>query len=183
MRLFRILALSAALLSCSSWALGQDYHAWQYQDRDDRAAYREGYEQGRNDAQNGRRFRPDSDRYSEGDDRRAYRQGYESGFNSGGRRNDGDHDRDDRYRDNGGYGNGAYGNSSRVAEENGFRDGATDGRNDRANGHSFRPTQDDNYKKTPGYTSSMGNKQQYKDTYRQGYERGYQEGYNGGYRR
>ena len=99
MKLFRTFALSAALLSIPSWVFAQDSHGWQYQDRDDRGVYRQGYEQGRNDVQSGRRFHPDSDRYREGDDRRAYREGYEAGFNSGGRRNDhdrdGDHDRND----------------------------------------------------------------------------------------
>ena len=61
---------------------------------------------------------------------------------------------------NGGYGtgshgNGGYGNPSRIAQQNGYRDGVNDGRNDRATGHSFRPTHDDNYKNAPGYSSSM----------------------------
>ena len=55
-----------------------------------------------------------------------------------------------------------------------------DGQHDRATGHSFRPTHDDNYKNAPGYSSSMGDRQQYKNTYRQGYEQGYPQGYNGG---
>lgn len=46
-------------------------------------------------------------------------------------------------------------------------------------GHSFRPTQDDNYKNAPGYSSNMGYRQQYKDMYRQAYQQGYQSGYNG----
>ena len=40
-----------------------------------------------------------------------------------------------------------------------------------SDGHSFRPTHDDNYKNaSDGYTSLYGDKQRYKDTYRQGYE-------------
>ncbi len=54
-----------------------------------------------------------------------------------------------------------------------------DGRNERSSGHSFRPTQDD-YKNAPGYTSSMGRRQQYKDSYRAAYQQDYQQGYNGG---
>lgn len=73
-------------------------------------------------------------------------------------------------------------NGGRQAEDVGYRDGMNDGRHDRQTGHSFRPTNDDNYKNADrGYSSSMGSKQQYKDTYRRGYERGYNEGY--GHRR
>jgi len=77
----------------------------------------------------------------------------------------------------GGYGNGGYGNGSSIAQQNGYRDGVNDGRKDRATGHSFRPTQGDNYKGAPGYSSSMGDRQQYKDAYRQSYQQGYQQGY------
>lgn len=204
MRLFRAFALTAALLTSTALAFGQDYHDWRYQnrDQDDRGVYRQGYEQGRNDVQSRRRFHPDSDRYREGDDRRAYREGYEAGYNSrghgdhdgdadkdrdrdqdhdGNRDRDGDHDRDDRDRNNGNGGNyGGYGNMSQIAQQNGYRDGMNDGRSDRATGHSFRPTHDDNYKNAPGYSSSMGDRQQYKNIYRQGYGQAYPLGYNGG---
>ena len=73
------------------------------------------------------------------------------------------------------------GGNSRVtgnAVQIGYQDGLNDGRNDRVTGHSFRPTQDDNYKDaTRGYSSAFGDKQSYKNTYRQGYEQGYQQGY------
>jgi len=180
-KLFRALFLSAALLSTAGLTFGQDYHGARYQDRDDRRVYQRGYEEGRSDAQKRRRFNPDSNRYREADDRRAYRQGYEEGYNSGRRGNAGwdrDRDRDDH---NSGYGNGGnyggYGNASSIARQNGYRDGMNDGRKDRATGHSFRPTQDDNYKNAPGYSSNMGDRQQYKDAYRQAYLQGYQLGY------
>ena len=185
MKIFRSLTLGAALISSCIWAFGQDYHSWQYQDRDDRGIYRQGYEQGRADAQGGRRFHADADRYREGDDRRAFQEGYQAGYNSARDRadHDGDRDRDrdrdgDHDRDGGrGYGNyGGYGNMS-VARENGFRDGRNDGAKDRATGHSFRPTQGDNYKNAPGYSSNMGDRQQYKDMYRQAYQQAYQQGY------
>src|SRR3954447_13762281 len=164
MRLFRTFALGVALLTSSAWAFGQGYgyHDPRYQDRDDRQAYKQGYGQGREDARRHRRFHADTDRYRERDDRRAYSQGYQAGYNSGGRD---DHDRDrDRDRDrgrnnagyNGSYGNRGYGNFGQVAQQNGYRDGMNDGRKDRATGHSFLPTQDDNYKNAPGYSSSMG---------------------------
>jgi hypothetical protein len=185
-KLFRGLFLSAALLSTATLTLAQDYHGSRYQDRDDRRIYQRGYEQGRSDVQNRRRFNPDSNRYREADDRRAYRQGYEAGYNSGRHGNAGwdrDHDRDnDRYGRNGSYGNGGnygggYGNPSSIARQNGYRDGMNDGRKDRATGHSFRPMQGDNYKGAPGYSSSMGDRQQYKDAYRQAYQQGYPQGY------
>jgi hypothetical protein len=188
MRLFRTFALGAALLTSSAWAFSQGYGYpdRRYQDRDDRQAYRQGLEQGRSDAARHRGFHPGTNRYREADDRRAYMEGYQAGYNSGGR---GDHDRDrdrDRDRDNGGYygnngsyGNRGYGNVNQVAQQNGYRDGMNDGRKDRATGHSFRPTQDDNYKNAPGYSSNMGDRQQYKNIYRQGYQQGYQLGYNG----
>ena len=181
MKLFRALFLSAALLSTAALTFGQDQHDWRYQDRDDRRIYQQGYEQGRSDVQNRRRFNPDSNRYRKSDDRRAYRQGYEAGYNSRQRGNaswDRDHDRDSY---GGGYGNrgnsGGYGNPSTIARQNGYRDGVNDGRKDRATGHSFRPTQGDNYKNAPGYSSTMGDRQQYKDAYRQSYQQGYPQGY------
>jgi hypothetical protein len=67
------------------------------------------------------------------------------------------------------------------ARQYGYQDGVNDGRNDRATGHSFRPSQDSNYKHADrGYNSSMGDKNEYKQEYRQSYEQGYQQGYNGG---
>ena len=177
--MFRALFLSAALLSAATLTLAQDYHGWRYQDRDDRRIYQRSFEQGRSDALSRRHFNPDSNRYREADDRRAYRQGYEAGYNSGRHGNAGwdrDHDRDnDRYGRNGGYS--GYGNPSNIARQNGYRDGVNDGRKDRATGHSFRPTQGDNYKNAPGYISSMGDRQQYKDAYRQAYQQGYPQGY------
>ncbi len=185
MRLIRTLTLGAALLTTSAWAFGQGYYyPVQGHDRDDRGAYRQGYQQGQIDARNHRSFHPDADRYREGDDRRVYRDGYEAGYRSGGGR-DWDRDRDrDRDRNNGYYGNngynrGGFGNMNSIARQNGYRDGMNDGRKDRMTGHSFRPTQDDNYKNAPGYSSNMGDRQQYKDMYRQAYQQGYQVGYNG----
>jgi hypothetical protein len=182
MRLFRTFALGVALLTSSAWAFGQGYgyHDPRYQDRGDREAYRQGLEQGRSDAARHRGFHPDTNRYREGDDRRAYRDGYQAGYGNGGHDDhDRDRDRNAGYSNNGSYGNRGYGNVGQVAQQNGYRDGMNDGRKDRATGHSFRPTQDDNYKNAPGYSSNMGDRQQYKNTYREGYQQGYQLGYNG----
>src|SRR6478609_7172493 len=130
------------------WGLGRD--------NDDRQAFKEGYNQGKSDARHNRRFNPDNNRWRERDDRQAFRSGYERGFREiggfrGGDRDrdrdrdwdhDGDRDRDGGYR--GGYGGGGYGLN--AARQNGYQDGLNDGSNDRRTGHSFRPTQGDNYK-------------------------------------
>ncbi|HKV41934.1 MAG TPA: hypothetical protein VJX67_22210, partial [Blastocatellia bacterium] len=143
MKLLRALLMGAALFGTAGLSFGQDYHGSRYQDR----------------------FNPDADPYRQADDRRAFHQGYEAGYNSGRQSNAGwNHDRDnDRYGHNGGFG--GYGNGASIAHQNGLRDGMNDGRKDRATGHSYRPTQDDNYKDAPGYSSSMGDRQQYKDAY------------------
>lgn len=169
MKIFGTLALGAALLTCSTWGFGQDYHNWQYQGHSDRAHYQRGYDDGRNDARSGRRFHPNSND-------RDYRSGYDAGYNSARQGGVYDHGRPSGPYGNPGYG--AYGNGSRIAQETGFRDGRNDGAKDRATGHSFRPTQGDNYKNAPGYNSSMGDRQQYKNMYRQAYQQGYQQGYN-----
>jgi hypothetical protein len=190
MRLFRIFALSAALLTTSGWAFGQGYyHDDHHRDRDDSQIYRQGYDQGRMDARMRRGFHPDANRYRSGGDRLSYRNGYQAGYSSmggGDRDRDRDHDRDhDRDRNYNGYPSGSYGggrgygNANSIAQQNGYRDGQNDGVKDRNTGHSFRPTQGDNYKNAPGYSSSMGDRQQYKDMYRQAYQQGYQLGYNG----
>jgi hypothetical protein len=113
------------------------------------------------------RWRDDHYGYRDGDHGRAYNPYYGNGnypyYGNG------------NYRPSGYYGrNGSAGNI-------GYQDGVNDGAKDRQTGHSFRPTQDDNYKHASrGYNSSMGNRQQYANAYRQTYERGYQQGYNGG---
>jgi hypothetical protein len=166
---------------------------WGQRDKDDRQAFRDGFNQGQSDAQHNRRFNPDTNRWREGDDRQAYRSGYERGFQqTGGYSNgnwgrDGDGDRDDRGRGSWGWGRGGYGSyGASAARQYGYQDGINDGARDRRSGHSNRPTQDGNYKHADrGYSSSYGNKDYYKQAYRQAYERGYQEGYisGGGWRR
>ena len=78
MRLMRAMLLGMSLLGASAtWAAAQGVAAVQwYQDEDDRQAFREGYRQGRWDAQHGRRADWDDNRWREADDRRWYREGY-----------------------------------------------------------------------------------------------------------
>src|SRR6185312_11102983 len=177
------LLLSSGWLAAQTWPNANGRFDYQH-DRDDRAAYNAGFQQGRNDAASRRARHPHgAEHYRERDDREAFNQGYNRGYDSvrvGDRDRDRDHDRDDRGP--GAYGNpgrnGGYANGSRAAQQFGYRDGLNDGRSDRQSGHSFRPTHDDNYKNASnGY--SGGDRNQYKAAYRQAYEQGYQQGYNG----
>lgn len=194
MKIFRAAALTLALLGSSAFAQNPawGYSGLPHQDGDDRHAYKEGYEQGRADADNRHVPRPDYNHYREADDRQAFREGYEAGYKGAREHEEHDFDRDrdhhdeDRDRDNHDWdrdhaasANGGYGSLERIARENGFRDGMNDGQKDRATGHSFRPTHDDNYKNAPGYSSNMGDRQQYKNFYRAAYEQAYPQGYNG----
>jgi hypothetical protein len=177
MRCFRTIVLSATLLG-SSALIAQPHQGYGYQDRSERQSYRVGFEQGRSDAASGRRPQPNESRYRDRDDREAFRRGYDEGYRSAQGR--GGFNRDRGSYGNAGYGNGGFNNGSQAARQNGMRDGLNDGRKDRATGHSFRPTQGDNYKNAPGYNSSMGSRQEYKDSYRAAYQQTYQQGYNGG---
>lgn len=164
-------------------------------DNRDKPAYDDGYRQGRDDAARHRGQNVNCGNWHTGHERHACQDGYSAGYQAGGRDYRGDRDRDrdrdgdrdrDRDRDrnnNSGYNNGQYrggNNPWEQARQVGYQDGVADGRSDRATGHSYRPTHDDNYKNASrGYVSSMGDKQTYKNAYREGYARGYPEGYNG----
>ncbi len=185
MRYMRAMLLGTALLAgASTFAAAQSVVAvqwgWGQGDNDDRQAFREGYQHGQWDAQHGRRFDPDDNRWREGDDRRAFRAGYERGFRESGYRGDGgwrghDGDRDDDY----GYRGAGYGLN--AARQNGYQDGINDGARDRQTGHSYRPGHDDNYRHADhGYIPNYGNKNYYKQAYRDAYIRAYQQGYNSG---
>lgn len=142
--------------------------------------YDQGYRDGQNDAANRRshRFRSRLDNDA---DRRAYEAGYDAGYRQGvdsrGRDNR-DRDRDYRDRDRSGRSIGSSGALGSIAAQNGSQDGLNDGRRDRATGHSFRPTEGDNYRRAErGYYSQLGNRDIYKQEYRQAYVRAYQQGY------
>jgi len=72
--------------------------------------------------------------------------------------------------------------------DQGFRDVQDDAANRRSHrfharpnrdaGHSFRPTEGDNYRHADrGYSSQLGSRDAYKQEYRQAYVRAYQQGY------
>ena len=137
--------------------------------------YDQGLAHGRDDAAH-HRDRHYHLRLDREDDRREYQRGYDEGYRSALSSRDRDHDaRDTR-------GAGSYGGrpSGSMASRMGYEDGLNDGRKDKATGHSFRPTQGDNYKSaTRGYSSAYGSKDQYKQEYREAYAKSYQQGYYG----
>ena len=76
--------------------------------------------------------------------------------------------------------NGGYCNGMSAAQQFGYQDGVNEGANDRATGHSFRPTHDRGYQlATNGCQAQFGSREQYKAAYRQAYQQGYQQGFNG----
>lgn len=192
MKYFRAMLVGATLLTgASTWAAAQAVvpiqWGWGQRDNDDRAAFRDGYRQGRWDAEHGQRANYGyTGRWRENDDRLAFRNGYIRGYRevnsayrgSGPYDRDGDHDRDDGYR--GPYGRGGFGNYAANARQFGYQDGLNDGQNDRRTGHSFRPTHDSNYRHADRGYDGFGNKDYYKQAYRDAYSQGYQNGYNGG---
>lgn len=171
----RAMLLGAAFLGGSSvWSAAQTLVPVQYQDRDDRQAFQQGYQQGQWDARHGRRADWDDNHWREGDDRRAYREGYQRGYREA---------RGDGFRGEGFYGSDHPGYAE-APRKFGYQDGYSDGLHDRRTGHSFRPTHDDNYRHADrGYYPGFGSKNYYKDLYRQSYGQGYQQGYDNGWRR
>jgi len=79
-------------------------------------------------------------------------------------------DRDDRYRDR-------Y-NNYQVARQQGYSYGMNVGAADAQRGQSFNPQRSRYWKNaTEGYSSSYGNKGQYKQIFRDAFEQGYREGF------
>src|ERR1700682_1507977 len=176
MKYLRAMMLGAALMACSvTWATAQVGVGVQLglgDARDERQAYREGYRQGRWDAEHRRRADADDNRWRESDDRRAYRQGYSRGYNEvSSYRNDRDWD---------------DGHDQNTARQYGYQDGYNNGLRDRQTGHSFRPTHGESYEDADhGYDRRLGDKRYYQQAYREAYTNGYERGYNSGgwYRR
>jgi len=69
--------------------------------------------------------------------------------------------------------------ASNPAYQAGYRDGLMDGQDDRQGARAYRAMATGKYQHTPGYDSSLGDKDQYKEFYRQGYAVGYNQGYTG----
>ncbi len=204
------LALAASSSAVASTQLLHNVY-WMYDDHgrghdrfddSDRAAYQDGLRQGRFDAQHNRHAWGHSKRWRDGDDARAYEAGYNRGYRDAisDQHDFRDHDRDDRnYRDHDAdhdrdrdhdyrgsapapdHGTGYY---MRTAHDTGYQDGLKDGSHDKQTGHSYRPTQMDNYKNADrGYQSDMGAKDQFRLSYRTGYSSGYKQGWDTSTRR
>jgi len=201
MGLAAALALPATAQDRDSRGWQQNHSRWGWaQDRDDHGrndngsyansnAYRNGYQDARNDRDHHHEYRLRGDRWK-GNDRQAYEAGYRAGYNGqyggGGWNQDRDRDRD---RDNRGTygrggvypqgGRGGYGNG--MAARMGYQDGLMYGRNDASRGKGYNATGSGYYEHADhGYNSSFGDKNQYRQEYRQAYQQGYQQGYQGG---
>ena len=78
-------------------------------------------------------------------------------------------DRDDRYRDRYGY---------QAARQQGYSYGMNVGAADAQRGQSYNPQRSRYWKNaTEGYSSSYGNKGQYKQVFRDAFEQGYRDGF------
>jgi len=166
--------------------------------------YRDGFEKGRNDAQDGRSYNLDRhDDYREADHgyrdsfgdreqyrreyREAFRQAYDDGYRGRGWRFGGTPPQDPttpRYGSEPRVPVGPRSGSSDVAQNTGYRDGLEKGQNDARQGKSYNLERHDAYKEADhGYQSSIGSKEDYKQQYREAFRRGYEEGYRGVRRR
>jgi hypothetical protein len=100
--------------------------------------------------------------------RRNYREGFARGYERGYR---------EARRDGGGFGDGSI---RRAAQENGYRPGYNDGREDFERGDRYDFRDEGAYRDaTAGYRSEYGDRELYRRYFRQAYERGYDDGYRG----
>ena len=151
--------------------------------------YREGIEQGADDARRGRRFEIEqSNVYRNGDRgyngrdgnrewyRNDFRRGYASGYRSGYYNVRGDvvqDRRDDRRPGRGrGYQEPAFARGYSDGWEKGLDDGRDRDRYDPARHGDYRSADD-------GYQRSYGSKDAYRNNYRSGFRQGYEDGYRG----
>ena len=164
--------------------------------------YREGLEEGQNDARRGRDLSYSRhDEYRDADQgyrrdeggrefyQRSYRQGFQAGYNEAyNRYGRGGYGRDRRGNyPNGGYpsypqndpqSRGGYGGYSTPAAQNGYRDGIDAGRNDARSRDRFDPVRAKRYREGDhDYDNRYGSRDQYKREYRAAFEQGYREGY------
>lgn len=159
--------------------------------------YREGFEQGRDDARRGRAFDysrhgeyRDGDRGYNGGNRNTYRRVFRDGFAAG---------YDDAYRQfargngrTGGWNgpNGPRPGNTRVpaprgdrrfgslAVDNGYRDGYAQGREDARDGDRYDPRRAKRYRDGDhDYNDRYGSRDDYKRDYRDAFQRGYDQGY------
>jgi hypothetical protein len=193
MTVFSAPNFAQAFQSARGMANGRGHYKVKNKNRDYRtgdwnnnnSSYQRGLNDGREDGARNRnrqyRWQTNND-----SDRRAYEAGYEQGYRDSARYDNND---DRRYRNNDGLysRNDQYGRSGSTAAQFGYQDGLKDGRQDRATGHSNRPTQGDNYKNAtrgfPGGAGQTAYKAEYRQAYVSGYQRGYGEQMDGRYDR
>ena len=202
--LLLVAGVAAAAPACAAQTYGYPTRGVYGRDIERRAydyGYREGLEQGNNDARRNRSFSPErhgefrdaDDGFRRGDgDRSFYRQSYRQGFQVGYRES---YNR--LARSNGGYG--VYGNRGGVyggpvyqdprvvtprggygnyAAQVGYRDGFDAGRNDARDRNRFDPVRSKRYRDGDhDYNNRYGDRELYKRDYRVAFEQGYREGY------
>lgn len=87
------------------------------------------------------------------------------------------------------YENGGYSRDvSRVAYDNGFRDGVRAGEHDARGGHRYEPSRQGDWRDADdGYHRNYGDRNFYRQNFRSGFEAGYSQGFrrydDGRYRR
>jgi hypothetical protein len=203
-----LLATGVALAApaCAAQIYGSTRPSGGYARDLDRRAYdngfREGLDEGRNDARRNRDFSVqrhdeyrDGDRgYHRGDGdrefyRRSYRQGFEAGYRQAYNR-DARYNRDDRNsRDERvfvpppvvvapAYPPVTRGGYESVAARNGYRDGIEAGRDDARHNERFDPVRAKRYREGDhDYDRRYGPRDDYKREYRSAFEQGYREGF------
>jgi hypothetical protein len=204
--LLLVAGAAIAAPACAAQTYGYGYPTRGVYGRDiERRAYdngfREGLEQGRNDARRSRSFSPErhgefrdaDDGYHRSDgDREFYRRAFRQGFQTGYRES---YDR--MMRANGGYNRGVYGGPvyqgpvyqdprvvvprggyNNYAAQIGYRDGFDAGRNDARDRNRFDPVRSRRYREGDhDYNNRYGDRELYKRDYRAAFEQGYREGY------
>jgi hypothetical protein len=193
--------VSIAAPACAAQVYGSGYprnggYAREVERRAYDNGYREGLEEGQNDARRNRDYSyqrhneyRDGDKGYHRDDgdrefyRRSYRQGFQTGYN----------DAYNRYAANSGrYPRGTYQpvpiapaypsdrgySSGSPAAQNGYRDGVQAGRDDARKRDRFDPVRASRYREGDhDYNGRYGSRDDYKRDYRAAFEQGYREGY------
>lgn len=81
------------------------------------------------------------------------------------------------YERSAGYGRGPE--VSRIAHDNGFREGREDGNKDARKGRTFDPSRHGNFRDADdGYHRDFGDKDFYRQQFREGYRAGYTDSFN-----
>jgi hypothetical protein len=155
--------------------------------------YRDGVQEGQNDARRGRDFSYSRhNEYRDADDgyrrgtidrdtyRRAFRQGFQTGYSESFNRyarNNGRYPRVTPYPGGNGYPSNR-GEYRSPAADIGYRDGLEAGRSDARDRDRFDPVRSSRYREGDhDYNSRYGSREDYKREYRAAFEQGYRQGY------